>query len=396
MAQRPPSLPALTGIRPFASLLVFAFHFCRPVVAGGPTWLRSLLGAGFVAVSFFFVLSGFILAVSHHERLRANSLDRRRFFVRRLARIYPAYLLALILLVPLAFYRPWGVGTGAFPAAPASHHAVTGLMHLFMVHAWWPSLTLSWNLPGWSVSVEIACYLAFLVLGARIARRPRGHRWLLLGGLWALGLALTGAYTLFAPEAATVGADTNAPLVNVLKLWPPSRLPEFLFGLTLGLQWHEQARAPRWLGPAAVLTILVALTHAQALPYAILHNALLLPAFGALLWAVACARGPVARLLGSRPFVAVGKATYGLYILQMPLMYWMLLVSQKAGVSLAGFDFLAVFVPLVLVTTFAVHVTVERQGRQLLTRWLEAMVAPRRAPRPLVEAGRAPVEGRAV
>jgi peptidoglycan/LPS O-acetylase OafA/YrhL len=83
-----------------------------------------------------------------------------------------------------------------------------------------------------------------------------------------------------------------------------------------------------------------------------LHNSLLLPAFGALLWSVASGRG---RVLGSRPFVAVGKATYDLYILQMPLMYWVLLASQKLEVSLGGARFLAVFVPLVLVATVAVH-----------------------------------------
>jgi peptidoglycan/LPS O-acetylase OafA/YrhL len=374
MAQRPSAIPALTGIRPFASLLVFAFHFCRPVVSGGPTWLRSLVGAGFVAVSFFFVLSGFILAVSHGERLRAGGLDWRRFLVRRVARIYPAYLLALLLLVPLALYRPWGASTGAFPVGPAWHAVKTGLLHLFMVQAWWPPLTLSWNLPGWSVSVEIACYVAFLCLATTLARRSRRARWILLGGLWALSLALTAAYTTLSPEATTVDPDTNAPFINLLKLWPPLRIPEFLFGVTLGLLWREGARSPRWLGAAAATTILLALTHARALPYAMLHNALLLPAFGALLWWVAGARGPAARLLGSRPFVSVGKATYGLYILQIPLMYWLLLASQRAGVSLGGGAFLAVFVPLVLLTTFAVHQTVERQGRRLLAGWLEAIL----------------------
>jgi peptidoglycan/LPS O-acetylase OafA/YrhL len=83
-----------------------------------------------------------------------------------------------------------------------------------------------------------------------------------------------------------------------------------------------------------------------------LHNSLLLPAFGAVLWSVASGRG---RVLGSRPFVTVGKATYDLYILQMPLMYWVLLASQKLDVSLAGVRFLAVFVPLVLLATVVVH-----------------------------------------
>jgi peptidoglycan/LPS O-acetylase OafA/YrhL len=389
MASRPTAIPALTGIRPFASLLVFAFHFCRPVVTDGPAWLRSLVGAGFVAVSFFFVLSGFILAVSHRERLldQSSGLDRRRFLLRRIARIYPTYLFALLLLLPLALYAPWGASTGAFPDAAGAGKLGTGLLHLAMVQAWWPPVTLSWNLPGWSVSVEIACYFAFLLLAKNIARLQRRDRWLLAAGLWAGSLAMTLAYTRLAPEAVTVDADTSAPLINIVKLWPPSRVPEFLFGVTLGLLWSERRAptAPCGLGVVAVGVILLALTHARALPYAMLHNALLLPVFGALLWAVASARGRLARILGSAPFVSVGKSTYGLYILQMPLMYWLLLASQKAGVSLGGFRFLAVFVPLVIAMTFVVRVTVERHGGRLLTRWLQTIV-PASARRPRLEA----------
>jgi peptidoglycan/LPS O-acetylase OafA/YrhL len=384
VATRTDSVPALTGIRPFASLLVFAFHFCRPVVKGGPGWLASLVGAGFVAVSFFFVLSGFVLAVRHHENLRDGSVDYRRFLIKRVARIYPAYAFALVLLLPLAVWPLWGAATGAFvdaSAAAPAHKFGTGLLHVFMLQAWWPPVTLSWNLPGWSVSVEIACYVAFLLLGARVARRSRRQRWLLLAALWALSLAVTAAYTCWSPEARVVDADASAPLLNIVKLWPPVRVPEFLFGLTLGLLWRERdARATSMaavtglLGLAGVATVVVALTHASALPYAVLHNALLLPAFGAILWSVASAHGAVARVLGSRPFVAVGKATYDLYILQMPLMYWVLLGSQRAGVSLAGARFLAVFVPLVFATTVITHRFVERHARRRLARWLESVV----------------------
>jgi peptidoglycan/LPS O-acetylase OafA/YrhL len=373
MAARAPSIPTLTGVRPFASLLVFCFHFCRPVVAGGPPWLKSLFGAGFVAVSFFFVLSGFILAVSHRERLRTGALDGRLFLVRRISRIYPAYLCALALMLPLALWAPWGTTTGAFPDPSPAPKLASGVLHLFMLQAWWPPRTLTWNLPAWSVSVELGCYVAFLLLAPSLARLSRRATVGLAGALWALGLGITLVYSRFAPEAALAGPDASAPLLDLIKLWPPSRMPEFFFGVTLGLVWRPELRAPAWLGPAAVVAIFAALTHAPAFPYALLHNALLLPAFGALLWSLAGARGPVARVLGSRPFVAVGKATYSLYILQMPLMYWLLLAMNRAGVSLGGFAFLAVFVPLVLATTAAVHLAIERPGRRALGQWLEAI-----------------------
>jgi peptidoglycan/LPS O-acetylase OafA/YrhL len=351
---------------------VFGFHFCRPLTSDGPLWLRDWVGSGFVAVSFFFVLSGFILAVSHRERLRDGTLDPRRFLTRRVSRMLPSYLLALALLLPLALVPSWGAATGAFRDPSPLRVLAAGLGHLTMLHAWWPPTALSWNLPGWSVSVELGCYFAFLLLASRMARLETRRLWRLALALWLLGLAATLAYSRFAPEAASANADASLPLLDVIKLWPPARFPEFFFGVALGLAWRAESRPPRWLAPAAMLAIALVLTHSHTVPYAVLHNALLLPAFGALLWSLASARGAIAKLLGSRPFVSVGRATYALYILQMPLMYWLLLASQAAGVALPGTRFLAAFVPLVLATTALVHLTVERRGRKWLQEQLDA------------------------
>ncbi|HEX4457182.1 MAG TPA: hypothetical protein VIA18_04390, partial [Polyangia bacterium] len=79
-------IDALTGLRPFASLYVFFFHFGRPLLTTAPGWLRALGGSGFVGVSFFYVLSGFVLALSYGPRiLDGAAFNWRRFFARRLS-----------------------------------------------------------------------------------------------------------------------------------------------------------------------------------------------------------------------------------------------------------------------------------------------------------------------
>src|SRR5262249_42785079 len=142
---------------PFASFAVFFFHFGRPLVTGAPAPLRAIASSGFVAVSFFYVLSGFVLTLASRRALTAGTLHRRRFFVRRAARVIPTALLALALLLPLALHPAWGRATGAFPAGGPSV-ALTGILHVLLLQAWIPSLTLTWNLPAWSVSVELAFY----------------------------------------------------------------------------------------------------------------------------------------------------------------------------------------------------------------------------------------------
>lgn len=373
LAPRRARLDALTGIRPLASLAVFFFHFGRPLLAGQPSWLRSLLGSGFVAVSFFYVLSGFVLTLGQRRQLLDGALDARRFVTRRISRLVPTAWLALALLLPLALHAPWGRATGAFPSASSSSLLLTGLLHLLLLQAWAPSLALTWNLPAWSVSVELAFYLAFPRLAGALTSRSRRTRWIALGAAWAAGLALALGYHALAPDGGAIGPDSDAPGIDLLKFFPLARLPEFAFGVALGTLAPSSGswRCPRALGPAALAVVAVVLSQAHRLPYALLHNALLLPAFGAILVAVASARGLVARVLSSAPLVRLGRAGYAFYLLQMPLMYLVLALTDAGLVRWSGAGFFVRFLLLVLVAALVVQRFVEAPLQRRLQSWLE-------------------------
>jgi peptidoglycan/LPS O-acetylase OafA/YrhL len=374
-------LDALTGIRPFASLYVFLFHFGRPLFAGAPPWLRGLGESGFVAVSLFYVLSGFVLTTSQQRALASGRFDHGRFLARRLGRLVPAHLLMWLAMLPLALSPTLAVASGAFGDEP-SRRALSGLAQLLLVQAWWPPLVASWNLPAWSISVELAFYLVLPSLIAALSALSTRRRWWALAALWAASLALTGLYAALSPDGA-VDADRGAFYIDLVKYWPPARLPEFAFGVGLALQF-ERARAtagaartaPRALGPLALVVIAVVLTQAERLPYAMLHDALLLPAFGALVWAVADARGAVARLFSARPLVRLGRATYNVYIVQMPLMYWVMVATHYGWIHWSGLGFVAAFLPLVVGTALLVHLVVEPRTQPLIERGLERLLTP--------------------
>src|SRR4051812_19791262 len=137
--ERVPQLPALTGLRFVAALGVVFYHFGAPVLPSGP--LQALGAGGAAGVTCFFVLSGFVLAYTYlpagSNGLRGTA---RAFYLARLARIYPAYLLALLCGLGPALWSP-----------PLSHMRLlaplTGLVGLDTVtltQAWLPFARSIW------------------------------------------------------------------------------------------------------------------------------------------------------------------------------------------------------------------------------------------------------------
>ena len=99
---RKPALPALTGIRSLLALIIMLFHF----TPSGLTWaahprftLYPLINIGYVFVSFFFVISGFILYYNYAER--GGGVNAADFWVARASRLYPIYLLTMLVSVPM-------------------------------------------------------------------------------------------------------------------------------------------------------------------------------------------------------------------------------------------------------------------------------------------------------
>src|ERR1700722_1689692 len=91
---KPERLNALTGLRCFAAINIVLFHFSNPNWFGP---LAPVVNAGYASVSFFILLSGFVLAYNSAERARTGMLYARRFWEARVTRLYPIYLLSLLM-----------------------------------------------------------------------------------------------------------------------------------------------------------------------------------------------------------------------------------------------------------------------------------------------------------
>ena len=293
------ALRPLMGIRYLAAVSVVLTHL---------EWLPFSS-----AVPLFFVLSGFILTYKYARTDEGLTVDVRTFWIARLTRLYPAHLLALLLLIGLHLHDGYSFmdGLGSLVAS------------VLMVNGWNPRLVVTWNIPSWTNTCEMFFYICFPLLVPLALRLRSRHALLIAMGItWIAGLAMTHAIEGLRPHTSYV-IDWWLWLA---KFNPVLHLPEFVIGMLLG-RWYgewggrdDARRGAMWSGGAFVLAVAVTLrpdiiTRAE---YLYIHNTLLAPVFAAGLWGLTLGGG-LARILSTPLLVRLGNASYAIYILQDPV-----------------------------------------------------------------------------
>jgi peptidoglycan/LPS O-acetylase OafA/YrhL len=292
-------LHALTGIRFFAAIWVVLFHFGAAFTARAhmPHPVTVFLEHGDLGVSLFFMLSGFILYYTYQDNLQ-SSRDLYKFFVARVARLYPVYLLAIVIAIPLHHHLPRGVELLIFP----------------LVQSWTlptSDIGYSWIIQAWTLSVEAffyCCFPVFLLLFRR--KWTASLLWTLVTGLVALNVAL--GVPLFHPLMP------NAWLTSHFIL-PVLCLPEFLLGMVLGALFLRKQRlnpsssTNDWVTGAGILAC-CALIAAGVGDTLVCLAAVV--CFGWAIYRLADGRGWLTNLLSSKVMLLLGGASYSIYLLQ--------------------------------------------------------------------------------
>jgi peptidoglycan/LPS O-acetylase OafA/YrhL len=319
--RRGEALPALTGLRFFAAFHVILLHFASPLLGHDSGFMGRIVEKGFVGVGLFFMLSGFVLAYVYEEVRNVSGFWQARF-----ARVYPTHLFAL------ALYVPFAMATVAHGVAWRTT-AASGIACVLLLQSLYPWFAYYWNPPSWSLSAEAVFYAVFPWLRPRI-QRIRALVPALLA-TWVVALLPPFVYLRLDPDGTHGAFDAmHSHWFDFVHMFPLFRLPDFVFGALLGVAFVRYRRAidPR-LGPVlaatGVLATLVVLGATNAIPSIVLLDGLLQPAFGLTLFGLALGGGPIAWLLGRRPLIALGEASYALYILQMPVAMYVQSVSRR-------------------------------------------------------------------
>jgi peptidoglycan/LPS O-acetylase OafA/YrhL len=388
-------LPALTGARFFAALAVVFFHHVHPSAA--PPYVRSLVSRGDVAVPFFFVLSGFVLSYNYVGDERR--VDRRRFWQARFARVYPTYLLSLVVALPLL--RGQLLGYYHHPPDVAVQHALVIVpLTLLMLQTWWPlqEIASNWNVPAWSLGVEAAFYALFPVLALPL-RRARMSA--LVAAVAALSVLSALVFILLVPRLP----DSGALLGIRGRFWWGAQPLVHLSGFALGMVYgriftsSDVAARRRTYGALALVSTAASIALVAFTPDAYYHTAVLpwLSAlFGVMVLSIAAGAGVLVRFLSLPFIVLLGEASYALYLLHVPLWpylrrAWTLAPAQRLGLpdtSSALFE--ATYVFLSVVASVLVYLYFEGRARR---RVLVAFRG-RRATVPGGERAAPPLQGR--
>jgi peptidoglycan/LPS O-acetylase OafA/YrhL len=310
-----PRLQALTTLRFFAALHVVLFHVrVVGILPGGPWWYQNFASIGFVGVNFFFVLSGFILVYTYE----APELNVRNFWWARFARIYPAYLLSLIVAAPFFFSAVRNLALPFF-AWSKQHLLAACLLTVSLLQSWVPQAALTWNSVCWSLSVEAFFYLVFPLLLLGTAKFSKTKLALCLVAFWLVSLSFSFSYVHFHPDGLDKinSAETNLFWKNVLSFNPLVRLPEFAVGVFAGRLFLAGA-GRKSSGTPLILAGLVAfacvVVFAGKIPNPIVSAGVLSPAFAAIIYG--CALQPKWTSFLANPWlVLLGDASYSLYLL---------------------------------------------------------------------------------
>lgn len=356
-AHGPRDIPALTSIRGFAAWWVVVYHI-REVFAphvNGAT--MAFLSKGYLAVDMFFVLSGFVIYLNYAGKLEPTAASLSDFIAKRVARVYPLHLLLLLATTPYALARLYREG-----ALPEIYGVDSFVMNLALVHNWGFTDVLSWNVPSWSISTELAAYLLFPIVPLALTPR-RWPGWLLPMVIVALALLLHAAF-------AAQGAETlgwNVPKTALVRC-----VAQFAIG-TLVCEMFLRLRGARLAaGPLSVALLAMAggalagvllLDWPETLTLPLLWAALIL---GMALWPAS-----LPNPLDWRPLVYVGDVSYATYLCHYLafIAFKLVFVDDLAAVPL---HLILLFLAGVAIASVALYHGFERPAqRWVMARWRE-------------------------
>jgi peptidoglycan/LPS O-acetylase OafA/YrhL len=354
-------LDSLTGLRWWAAFAVFAHHMTNLA----PLPVHKVLAFGTYGVTLFFVLSGFVLTWSARPGVTAAT-----FYWRRLARIHPSHLVALLLAVPVFYsFSPEPADWWVKPVS-----AGILLLSVVLLQAWSldPVVMYSGNPAAWTLTCEYFFY----------ALHPALHR--LFGRTRARGALILTVLT-FAAALLHRAAVWHWPASWLAQVpHPVVRLSEFVIGIGIARAlltgWRVPLR-PLWcyLGAGALVGWLV-VSQGRSFDSPALEFAADVARIGKAEWiTVACAAMIAAvawsdlqgrrSLLRGRTLVRLGEWSFAFYLVHATFIY---ALRDVYGLQPVAWSNLLWYVPLLLVSlaaAAALHHAVERPVERRLRAW---------------------------
>ncbi len=296
-------LDGLTSVRFFFAMMVVVGHFTGKFADEVGTLPAFAYSMAPLAVSWFFVLSGFIIAYNYPE-LSTNK-QRRDFLILRVARLWPVHCVVLTAAVFFLY-----VTHNSY----LQRHENWLIYHYTLTQTWTMNADIAngYNGPSWSVSNELFFYIAYIGMLAPW----RWLRILIVLVPVAIGAVLPIVHGCFLPVDSP-GSTAGSPHCNLLIFqFPPARLIEFVSGVVI---YRMNLRVPQLIGLAAATAVFGCFIPPlpgignDPLALTAVREILLVVGGGALIASLA-RDGWLSRLLSFRPLVIGGEISYSIYM----------------------------------------------------------------------------------
>jgi peptidoglycan/LPS O-acetylase OafA/YrhL len=331
-------LPSLTGMRFFAAFVVFGFHVSVAALFlhtdGAPGVLNYVFRQGATGVSFFFLLSGFVLCWSARPGDTAP-----RFWRRRAAKIYPNHLVTAVAAV------------GVVAAAGTAVTFGGTILNFLLLQAWVPrpGIYFGLNTPSWSLSCEMFFYLCFPLILRAVDRLP-------VRRLWPATIATLAAVCVMPAVALLLPGGLRYWFVYV---FPPVRLLEFVVGILLA----RIVRNGRWIRLGvrpATLLVVAAYFGSGYLPLGFSYIAGTVVPLALLIPAVAARdlRGEHS-FLRTRTAIWLGEVSFAFYLVHQLVIRAVGHVSGPTGSDAKGFAVILVMLAVTMAASWGLFRFVE-------------------------------------
>lgn len=290
----------LTSLRFFAAILVFLWHIN----------ILKNYQTGYIGVSFFFMLSGFILTYSYHTKF--NSLNQRNltnFYVARIAKIFPVHILTFILAIPFILHS--GVNF---------KYLIIGILNLLLLQSYIPikEYYFSFNGVSWSISVELFFYMLFPVLILALLRNKITSKILnlslLMIAIWGTCIVFFGSYQAKLDDWLTY-------------VFPFVRIVDFLIGICLGLIFLNIQKNPdkvnrkmrfatfTFLECLSIILLIGAIMYSPHINQSLRFSLYYQPFCLLLIYAFASQNGAISKLLSNKTLVYFGEISFSFYMI---------------------------------------------------------------------------------
>jgi peptidoglycan/LPS O-acetylase OafA/YrhL len=339
-------IPEIDGLRFVAILSVVLFHVSGQIPLRGAhsNWFWYVISNGRRGVELFFIISGFILAFpfASHVLLAKKAVSLRSYFFRRVTRLEPPYILAILVRLPLLL---------VVMHKPLHFVLIRGLASLFYLHSLIFGTMSAVNPPAWSLEVEIQFYClapffawTYFGLQPKWLRRGLGLGFLVLAGV---------LQRMFIPDL--VDGRLSLSILNYVQYF----VAGFLLCDLYLVDWENISAHWAWDILSTILWGWIFLASGWSVHF-------FLP-FAALLTYLAAFKGTLYRAFFRHPVVSVvGGMCYSIYLTHnltitgvADLLHPWLDSAQGGGTSKAVLAY-AVSLPAVLVIGLLLYVSVER------------------------------------